>query len=758
MNFTKSMRSLAITFSLLFALVQISTAQHISDANFAAALKAGYPTAIDASNNLTAAAKTLTTLDVSGKNIADLTGIEGFTNLKTLLCDFNKLTSLPILPTGLTLINCNYNQLTILASLPSGLTVLDCSNNQLKSLPNLPGNLTELICASNQLTSLPSLPSSLQTLNCSVNQITGLTNLPISLQILYCNNNQLKSLPILPSGLQSLYCNDNQLTGLPSLPSGLKTLNCSVNQIPNLTNLSSSLQILFCNNNLITCLPTLPASLTTLTFDKSKIPCLPNNPNNVVPGYTICVPNTCCVKLTTPSITVQSDKTSYCAGEAIKFTAIATGAGSKAKYKWYKNGAVIGNQSGLTYSDNTLTSTDYIQASVTSDNTASADMCISITEVLSSKIFAVISVGTSIHIPDPNFAAALKANYPTTIDACNNLTPAAKTIGGMYLYYFDYSTYKNHGYNITDLTGVEGFTNLIFLDCNSNQLTSLPSLPSNLQYLTCASNKLTSLPSLPSSLTQLQFDNTKIPCITYTSTGLKLYDANSKSLGLGENYPKCSIVSTDAYFTTTCPTDFTVVSVSKYGTVVNWDEINMFKPIKGACDFIDTDNDPNDPNEEQQHNVPSVQRISGYYSGYPFEPNARILEKYTATDACGNKSSCSFFVTTTPVSSSIQQAVQSSGIITKTLSSDKACGYTVNGLYPNPVKDVLNLNITSVENNEVAFKIINSVGSVILTENKTLYNGENAVMFDVSQLQAGIYFIMHETTEGQNVPTKFIKL
>src|SRR5438105_3790686 len=54
--------------------------------------------------------------------------------------------------------------------------------------------------------------------------------------------------------------------------------------------------------------------------------------------------------------------------------------------------------------------------------------------------------------------------------------------------------------NISDLTGIQYFDSLDTLDCNSNQLTFLPNLPSLLRELDCNYNLLTSLPPLPSTL------------------------------------------------------------------------------------------------------------------------------------------------------------------------------------------------------------------------------------------------------------------
>ncbi len=64
-------------------------AQTIPDASFAEAIRAVCPTCIDASNTLTSVAATRTSLDVSARGIADLTGIGGFTTLRTLNCQNN---------------------------------------------------------------------------------------------------------------------------------------------------------------------------------------------------------------------------------------------------------------------------------------------------------------------------------------------------------------------------------------------------------------------------------------------------------------------------------------------------------------------------------------------------------------------------------------------------------------------------------------------------------------------------------------------
>lgn len=283
----------ALYFSIVFSQKAIS--QNIPDANFAAAIRAACPTCIDGSNNLLLPAASLINLDVSGKNISNLTGIGGFTGLQTLNCSENQLTNLPNLPSGISDLNCNQNQLAGLPALPTGLTVLSCDNNL----------------------------------------ITGLPALPSSLSLLFCQNNQLISLPVLPNNLTDLYCINNQLTTLPTLPNNLIKIECRGNQLTSLPVLPSSLTELICNANLITSLPTLPGTLTKLRIDTDKITCLPNsiiglqvyNANN-----TLITTPPVCNSCTSPPVATGA---TICAGNSVTLTATGcTGAGKV--LKWYR--------------------------------------------------------------------------------------------------------------------------------------------------------------------------------------------------------------------------------------------------------------------------------------------------------------------------------------------------------------------------------------------------------------------------------------
>jgi len=130
----------------------------IPDANFEQALiNLGYDTGVPDGKVPTANISSVTDLNVSSKNISDLTGIQDFIALTELGCDDNQLTSLDVSAnTALTNLYCYCNQLTSLdVSENTALTDLNCAYNQL-SILDISANtaLSYLDCAFNQLTSL----------------------------------------------------------------------------------------------------------------------------------------------------------------------------------------------------------------------------------------------------------------------------------------------------------------------------------------------------------------------------------------------------------------------------------------------------------------------------------------------------------------------------------------------------------------------------------------------------------------------------
>ena len=202
----------------------ILNATYFPDANFRSALLSLYPKGYLTSSDVV----NCTSLNVSGKNISSLTGLEYFTKLTSLNCSNNNLTSLPSLPSTLVSLISQNNQLTSLPSLPSGLKFLNCGSNKLTSLPAMPNSIEEIACSNNQFTSL------------SLNHLSNLTVLACgynsNLTTLNCSNNALTTLIVTDcSALNYLTCNNNQLTSLNvSSLSNLRVLDCSKNKLSSL--------------------------------------------------------------------------------------------------------------------------------------------------------------------------------------------------------------------------------------------------------------------------------------------------------------------------------------------------------------------------------------------------------------------------------------------------------------------------------------------------------------------------------------------
>ena len=196
-------------------------------------------------------------VNVESRDIASVEGVKYFTNMKWLLCQNNRITTLDLSGcSGLYQLSCNDNQLTsINLSGCSQLNYLAVSNNQLTEL-DLSRNkaLEYFIGGDNQLTSLNlSGCSKLLLVYCENNRLTTL-NLSgcSSLQWLHAENNQLTTLNLSGyTNLQRVRCYNNRLTELDvSGCSALELLYCRINQLTTLKlNGCTALTSLYCENN-----------------------------------------------------------------------------------------------------------------------------------------------------------------------------------------------------------------------------------------------------------------------------------------------------------------------------------------------------------------------------------------------------------------------------------------------------------------------------------------------------------------------------
>ena len=200
---------------------QIAMVNITDDAFLSALIEAGVDKDLDG-QICTCEAEFVNYLDVSGKEISDMTGIEDFIYLDTLICRDNSLSSLDLRGNPeLKFLDCTYNFLTNLnVSENSKLLILDCRINELSSLDvsNNP-SLEYLWCGYNYLNVIDvSQNTSLQGLECSF-MFEQISNLDLSnitsLSWLYCENNLLTSLDVSnQSDLMDLEFGGNQLSTL----------------------------------------------------------------------------------------------------------------------------------------------------------------------------------------------------------------------------------------------------------------------------------------------------------------------------------------------------------------------------------------------------------------------------------------------------------------------------------------------------------------------------------------------------------------
>jgi Leucine-rich repeat (LRR) protein/PKD repeat protein len=161
----------------------------------------------------------LTYLYCQSNQLASL-DINTNTSLTYLYCSSNQLTSLDVSANMvLTTLSCHGNQLTSLdVCANTALTTLSCHGNQLTSL-DVSANtaLTSLYCHSNQLTNLDvSANTVLNHLSCRSNQLTGLdVSANTVINELFCSSNQLTSLNLRNGNNKRL--TDFNATGNPSL-------------------------------------------------------------------------------------------------------------------------------------------------------------------------------------------------------------------------------------------------------------------------------------------------------------------------------------------------------------------------------------------------------------------------------------------------------------------------------------------------------------------------------------------------------------
>jgi len=252
---------LPLFISLIINFQSIGQYTTILDHNFEQALiDLGIDSPPIDSRVLTATAAQVTDLIIPSKQITNLTGIEAFVNLRSLMVDYNELTTLNLSKNiHLRDVRCSNNNLKQLyVAKSTQLSHLNCSNNELYTI-NTSKNilLNYLHCRNNSLHVLDvSSNPNLTQLFCGINNFKYLDiSKNIELTHLDCYNNELTSLDISHNlKMEWLNCASNKLIEINvSKHKQLNALHCGSNLIPSVdVSNNAKLEYLSCNNNLLT--------------------------------------------------------------------------------------------------------------------------------------------------------------------------------------------------------------------------------------------------------------------------------------------------------------------------------------------------------------------------------------------------------------------------------------------------------------------------------------------------------------------------
>jgi internalin A len=233
--------------------------------------------------------ESVTELEIGGRGISDLTGLEHCIGLRKLYLQSNQISDITLLRnlTSLTDLELQSNQISDISSLSNlaGLTRLGLLENQISDISPLSNltSLTELNLAANKISDIAPLSNltSLTYLNLSDNQISDITPLSNLTRLtgLKLDSNQISDLTSLSNltSLAWLILDSNQISDLTPLSNltSLGHLDLAVNQISDISpiaNLTSLWWLDLRSNQIsdITALSNL-TSLTSLDLRRNQI-------------------------------------------------------------------------------------------------------------------------------------------------------------------------------------------------------------------------------------------------------------------------------------------------------------------------------------------------------------------------------------------------------------------------------------------------------------------------------------------------------
>jgi hypothetical protein len=802
MTITRTFRTHLSLFLAIFCTLQLFTlkAQNIPDANFAATIRLICPECIDASNNLTYAATYITSLNVSGQNISNLTGIRGFSALQNLNCSFNNLTTLPALPTRLTCLSCNNNLIgTLPTNLPTYLAILNCANNPVSCLPILPATLRSLTVSG--ITCVPNTLEGLEIFNAMGTEIM----LPLCAPTII----QAPTVPLdLCVGSTAI------ITARASGSAGM-TVKWQRKSPSDATFVDVTTAAAYTSNSLAT----------------YRTPVLSNASGGTL--YRAIFTSTCLV-VTQPAV--------------IRMTS-----GFRIPDQFFANAVRrdcpsciddCGNISSLAAErtrlnlDN-LATFQYITdlsgleffTSLTTLNISNNNIKRFTSIPKSLRILQCVNSGLTVlpTLPDTLEVLICKGNkltslptLPSTLDYLdcydNKLTALPTLPNGLTVLYCATNPLSNlptlpnslrtlycYKNNLTELPTLP--TSLNYLNCGNNNLSLLPSLPTHLVTLVCSTNpNLTCLPSLPATLRELYITETHIGCLPNTNTILRTFNPANNAIPMPPLCTTPSITPPPSVSVTANLGETATLTAEAVGTdemTVKWQR----KP-KNTPRFVDVPNSaaPYMPNTNATYTTSPLTVTDngtqyaavfstacfGSAAAQPITLNVAALplpvalKSFTGTaeegvnklawetamqsklshfdversengrdnwkrlgkiDAQKDSKTALFYAfdDAQPLSVNYYRlaAVDLDGTVnySKTLSlTQKVSKLSIEKLYPNPVGHVLEVAFSTPQGGNIIMTLTDILGRVIKTDVHTAREGGNTTQMDMKDVPDGVYF------------------
>ncbi|HET8810758.1 MAG TPA: T9SS type A sorting domain-containing protein [Flavobacteriaceae bacterium] len=537
------------------------------------------------------------TINVSNQNISNLTGILYFTNITGLQCADNNLKDLDIRTlSALTTLDCKNNQLSkLVLTHNTALTYVDASNNQLRHFkfnngnnqnvtffdasgnfdlycirvdnpvyceanwtniamitgfilpnsqctggtitvpdPNFKAELVSLfdsnVDGEIQSTEVGGFSGTLYLNNKNISDLTGIEYLK-DLTELYCSDNNLTSLDLSQNTeLEFLWAPNNQLTSLNvSKNMKLKTLIVNNNQLTSL-NIDNNINLenLSCSNNQLSSLN------LTQNIELGNLSCSFNQLTNLNVNQNVLLQNINCGynQLTSLDISQNIDLTYLsCSNNLLTVLDLRNGNLQNLELYAQNNPNLI-----CIFVDDALYAENNPFFIAVVDNNSSFVDSEAECDALNSNPTDIVN------IPNANFKNALLNHTPVIDTNSDNEIQYSEAT--------NVSSLDIQNEQISDLTGIEAFSNLTSLNCANNNLSNLDiSENSVLQSLNSDNNQLQQLDVRNGNNSNFSFfsalNNPSLTCIFVDD---KIFStANWSNIGVNSNfmesYTECNIVN-----------------------------------------------------------------------------------------------------------------------------------------------------------------------------------------------------------------------